>query len=239
MNEDIIKGQKDNSLTVNYNKWIFDNINPYIGNRVIDVGSGLGNFLGYLLNRDLVIAVDILDIFIDHLRQTYAKYDSIHIFKCDVQNDSIVEIADKYKIDTVICNNILEHVQDDLKALNNIYKILNGKGNLVLVLPAFKFLYSRWDKSVGHFRRYDLQDIKEKLKKANFSIQKGFYINIVGFFGWFLNGKVLRNTPRSYSIEGQATFFDRYIVNVLRRIEGILQPPFGQSLIIIANPNRN
>ena len=239
MNEDIIKGQKDNALTLNYNQWIFDKISPYIGNRIVDIGSGLGNFLGYLSERELVIAVDILDIFIEHLRKTYAGCGNIHIFKCDVQSDTIVEACGQYKPDTVICNNMLEHVQDDLRALNNMRRILNDRGNLILVLPAFKLLYGKWDKSVGHYRRYSMKEIRLKLKTANFSIKKSFYINMVGFLGWFLNAKILRNTPRCYSVEGQAIFFDRYIVKPLRKIEDKLKPPFGQSLIVIADPNRN
>lgn len=128
-------------------------------------------------------------------------------------------------------------MQDDLRALNNVHKILKNKGNLILVLPAFQFLYSKWDRAVGHFRRYDFKDIKEKLTTTDFSIQVNFYINAIGLLGWFLNGKILGNTPtKSCLVERQAIFFDRYIVSPLRKIESICHPPFGQSLIIIAKP---
>jgi len=238
MYEEIIKGQADNSLTINYNKWIFDCICPYIGNRVMDVGAGSGNFLPYLLNRELIVAIDVLDIFIDNLRRSCGSQSNVYIFKCDIQDDNIMQVSSRYNIDTVICNNVLEHVRDDLNALKNIHKILNNRGNLILVLPAFRFLYSKWDKSVGHFRRYDFKDIKEKLTISSFSIQKNFYMNVVGLFGWFLNGKILRNTPtKSCLVRRQAVFFDRYIVRPLRKLETICRPPFGQSLIIIAKPN--
>ena len=235
--DEIIKAQRDNSLTVNYNKWIFDSICPYIGNRVMDVGAGSGNFLPYLLNRELIVAIDVLDIFIDNLHRSYGSQKNIYIFKCDIQADNLIQISSPYNIDTVICNNVLEHIRDDLRALNNIHKVLNKRGNLILVLPAFQFLYSKWDKSVGHFRRYSYKDIKTKLTKANFTIQVNFYMNMVGFFGWFLNGKILRNTPaKSCFVERQAIFFDRYIVKPLRKIESVFHPLFGQSLIIIARP---
>jgi hypothetical protein len=131
-------------------------------------------------------------------------------------------------------------VQDDLKALNNFHKILHGAGNLVLILPAFQCLYSKWDKSVGHFRRYEFKEIKEKLTAANFSLQVNFYMNILGFFAWFINGRILGNTPNTgYLIEEQAVFFDRYIVKGLRKIERLLRPSFGQSLIVIASPLRD
>lgn len=234
---EIIKAQKDNSLTINYNKWVFENIRPYLGDRIIDIGAGLGNFLPYLLNKELIITIDVLDIFIDNLRRQYGSHANVRIFKCDIQDDNIIQIAHPYNIDTVICNNVLEHVRDDLIALKNINAILNNKGNLILVLPAFQLLYSRWDKAIGHFRRYNYKDIKDKLNEANFDIQANFYMNIMGFFGWFLNGKILRNTPtKSSLVERQAVFFDRYLVNPLRRLESIFHPWFGQSLIVIAKP---
>jgi SAM-dependent methyltransferase len=235
--EEIIKAQKDNSLTVNYNKWVFDNICPYIGNKVMDVGSGSGNFLGYLLGRESVVNIDILDVFLDSLKHSYSSYKNVHIFQCDIQDHRVIDIGRQFDIDTVICNNVLEHVQDDLKALSNINDILSSKGNLILVLPAFQCLYSKWDKSIGHFRRYNHKQIKDKLAKTNFSIKVSFYMNIVGFFGWFLNGKILGYTPtKSSLVEKQAVFFDRYIVKPLRRMENMFRPPFGQSLIIIASP---
>ncbi|MDD5154975.1 MAG: methyltransferase [Candidatus Omnitrophica bacterium] len=237
MCKEIIKAQKDNSMTVNYNKWIFDNIRPYIGDRVIDVGAGMGNFLPYLLNKELIITTDILDAFIDDLRKEYSSYANLHVFKSDIQDDNFTQLVFPYNIDTVICNNVLEHVRDDIKALENINAILNKKGNLILVLPAFQCLYSRWDKAVGHFRRYDRKDIKDKLLKTKFSIKVHFYMNMAGFFGWFLNGRVLRNTPtKDFLVKEQAVFFDRYLVNPLKKLESIFRPCFGQSLVVIAKP---
>lgn len=234
---EIIKAQQDNALTVNYNRWVFDNISRYIGSRVLDVGAGSGNFLRYLLNKELIVAIDVLDVFIESLCREYASRHNVRIFKCDIQDADIVRIARPYNIDTVICNNVLEHLEDDSGALKNIREILDGRGNLILVLPAFQALYSRWDKSIGHFRRYNYKDMKHKLAKCNFSIQEGFYMNLMGFFGWFLNGKILRNTPTSSPlVRKQAVFFDRYLVRPARKLEGLFRPWFGQSLIMIAKP---
>jgi len=234
---EIIKAQRDNSLTANYNQWIFDNIRSYIGSRVMDAGAGSGNFLPFLLNRELIVATDVLDEFIDMLRKKYGAYPNLHILKCDIQEDALMGDVAAYNIDTVICNNVLEHVQDDSRALKNIRAVLKGKGNLILVLPAFQYLYSKWDKAIGHFRRYNRREIKDKLAEAGFRMHAGFYMNMLGFFGWFLNGKILRNTPaRDILIEEQAVFFDRYLVNPLKKIESIFRPCFGQSLIVIAKP---
>jgi SAM-dependent methyltransferase len=238
MYEVIIKAQSDNALTVNYNTWVFDNICSYTGNAVMDVGVGAGNFLKYFLNKEVVLGIDVIDFFVDNLFKSYGSYKNMHFFNCDIQDDKVIQIALPYKIDTVICNNVLEHVQDDIKALNNINKILIHNGNLILILPAFQLLYSKWDKAVGHFRRYNYKTIKEKLTESNFSIQKSFYMNMLGFFAWFINGRILKNTPVSGSIiEKQAVFFDRHMVRCLRKIENIFTPPFGQSLIVVARPN--
>lgn len=235
MLEEIIKAQEDNSLTINYNKWIFESIQSYVGNRVMDVGAGRGNFLQYLINKESIIAIDVLDVFVDNLRRTYGSQGNVHIFKWDIQDDNIIGLSRSYGIDTVICNNVLEHVRDDLKALHNISAILGEKGKLILILPAFQFVYNEWDKAVGHFRRYNYKNIKDKLKKANFKVYVNFYINAAGLLGWFLNGKILKNTPaKNNFIERQAVFFDCYMVKWLRIMEKAFRPSFGQSLIIIA-----
>lgn len=237
MHEEILRAQEDNSLTLNYNKWMFDAIRPYINSRVLDVGAGMGNFLPYLADKEIVVNIEILDIFIDALRNSYGGHKNMRILKYDIQDEKVIQLGREHRIQTVICNNVLEHVQDDLKALANINKILDKQGNLILILPAFKFLYSKWDKAVGHFRRYDLKDISGKLSQAGFCIEKKFYMNGLGLFAWFLNGRVLGNTPNTRgSVRKQAVFFDRYIVNYLRKFEAIFHPPFGQSLIIVARP---
>ena len=88
--EEIIKAQQDNSLTKNYNKWIFDNISSYAGNRVMDVGAGMGNFLPFLSDRDLVLAIDTMDIFIDNLDRQYSVYGNVRIGKYDIQDNKII-----------------------------------------------------------------------------------------------------------------------------------------------------
>jgi SAM-dependent methyltransferase len=237
MREDIIRAQQDNSLTKNYNKWIFDNISPFVGDRVMDVGAGLGNFIPFLSTRDLVLAIDTLDIFLNNLNKEYSSYANILIRKCDVQEDAVVSLGRECAIDTVICNNVLEHVENDLKALNNIRKILDSNGKLIIIVPAFKFLYSNWDRSVGHFRRYTHSEIKDKLRKADFTVLSNSYMNMFGVLGWFLNGRIIKNTPnKNFFVRRQAIFFDRYMVRLLRCIEAKMHPPFGLSLIVIARP---
>ncbi|MBU1125557.1 MAG: methyltransferase domain-containing protein [Candidatus Omnitrophica bacterium] len=238
MNEEIIKAQEDNARTPNYNKWILESILPYVGTRILDVGAGQGNFLPYFLQKEFLLATDILDVFVEKLTVTYSLRTNVKVCKADIQNEEFIEIARRYYVDTVICNNVLEHVQDDQKALRNISAMLppGGRGNLILVLPAFQILYSRWDRAVGHFRRYDFSDIQSKLQKEGFSIKRSFYMNCIGFFAWFVNGKILHNTPYTGAfIKEQVLLFDRYMVKPLRFMERIIPPAFGQTLVIIAH----
>jgi len=77
MHEEILRAQQDNALTLNYNQWMFDAIRPYIGNRVMDIGAGMGNFLRYISDKEAVVAIEILDVFIDALRKSYGGYKNI------------------------------------------------------------------------------------------------------------------------------------------------------------------
>lgn len=234
-----LKGLQDNRRTTHYNQWIFGNISPYLGQRILDVGGGIGNILQYLLaERELVVSIDVEDSYLTMLRRLFGDNQNLRILKGDIQDKEVVENISGYNIDTVTCINVLEHLADDAQGLTNMRQILTREGYLVLLVPAFKSLFSKWDLSVGHFRRYDKREIKDKLAAAGFRVEKIFYLNSIGFFGWFLNGRILRLTPGSnVIIEKQAILFDRYLVKYLAKIEKIIHPPFGLSLVVLAKAN--
>jgi hypothetical protein len=88
---------------------------------------------------------------------------------------------------------------------------------------------------VGHYRRYGRTELLRKLAEQSFEVTASFYLNWLGFFAWFVNSRVLHNTPRTgLLVEKQAMFFDRHCVGILRRMEAAVRPPFGQSIICVA-----
>jgi hypothetical protein len=101
---------------------------------------------------------------------------------------------------------------------------------IVLLFPAFPSLFGPIDKNLGHHRRYTRHSISRLAAAAGLRVRKSRYMNLCGFFGWWANAHIF---PRESQSQGQIEFFDRYVVPILSRIEGVAPPPFGQSLFVV------
>ena len=91
-----------------------------------------------------------------------------------------------FTIDAVFTSNVLEHIQDDGQILQDIRQSLKPGRKLAIYIPAFRVLYSKLDRHVGHFRRYGRQELNSKLELAGFRVEKCFYSGSLGFFASWL-----------------------------------------------------
>jgi SAM-dependent methyltransferase len=215
---------------VHYRKWIYSQFSPYLGQRIIEVGAGIGNFTGLFLDRELVVVLDSYLPCIEYLKQKFIHNHNVVPVQMDISDPAITEL-DRYAPDTIVCINVLEHVQDDGAALSNMFKILTRGGTLALLVPALPFLYGSIDRLVGHQRRYRKRELTEKLTRAGFSVSSIYFMNSIAVPGWFLTGRILKQREES---PRQVWFYDSVVVPVLRRMERFIRPPFGLSLIVIA-----
>ena len=116
------------------------------------------------------------------------------------------------------------------QALHGMASILGPGGVIVLLVPAFPALYGPIDSNLGHCRRYNCGSIARLADATGLRIRKIHYVNAAGFFGWWVNAHILRRRAQS---ERQIEIFDRYLVPLLSRLEGLVSPPFGQSLFVV------
>ncbi|MCB4755581.1 MAG: bifunctional glycosyltransferase/class I SAM-dependent methyltransferase [Elusimicrobia bacterium] len=214
-----------------YNTWLFNQCKPFLGRRILEVGSGIGNITKHLLDRDLVIATDVVEFYLDDLTKLFSHLPNVKIRKLDLLNEQGAKQAQKeFGPDTVLCMNVLEHIEKDKEALRNIGHLLPLGGRLVLLVPAHKQLYSKIDENLGHFRRYSKDEIKVGLEKAGFQIRSSRYLNMLGAIGWFINGKILM---RKILPSRQLRLFDLLVK--LLAIEKWMPVPFGLSLLTICS----
>jgi phospholipid N-methyltransferase len=217
----------------NYHRWIYNNIRHFIGNRVMEIGGNAGYFTKFLLKKDLIISIDICDDCVEQMKSLFLST-NIKIYKGDICEYKIVELAKNESIDTIICINVLEHIEDDFKAIKHMYHILvQSKGTLILLVPAFQGLYGTLDKSGGHYRRYSSKKLNAMLNEIGFTIKKQFYMNSIGVIGWYLNGKVFKVNNYSRVVSLQIRTFDSFAIPFLEKIESLIKIPFGQSLITV------
>ncbi len=220
----------NNRALKNYNCWIYENIKPALGKTIIEIGCGLGAIIDFIYGKDnQITGVDISDEYIKFLKMRYRQHKNIKIIKSDILD--LPEKVKKNFYDTVVMINVLEHIKDDDKAIKIIRRILKKGGKIALMVPAFNLLLGPLDKNVGHYRRYNKKQLKELLIRNNFEIKEMYYMNLVGFFGWLINMKILKmkHTPKN-----QSYVFDRFVVPFLKVIEKWIKPPVGQSIIAIA-----
>jgi SAM-dependent methyltransferase len=130
------------------------------------------------------------------------------------------------QMDTVICLNVLEHIEDDLAALRNIRSMLDDGGCAIILVPCGQSIYNSLDEELGHFRRYSEDQLRERMTAAGFDVDTILRFNRASRPGWWFNGTVLKRRTISRL---QLKNFDR-MVWLLRRIDARL--PWPQTSII-------
>src|SRR5512139_3538429 len=173
-----------------YNQWIFCTFRPFLGRRVLEIGSGIGNITRFLLDRELIIATDVEPKYLDLLKNTFGKYKKFIIERLDISGTE-TERYQSLHIDSVICFNVLEHIEQDEKCLRTIHDLLEPKGRLLLLVPCHPWLYGSLDRNLGHHRRYGKEELKNKLEAVGFKLIFLKYFNRIGILGWFLNSRIL------------------------------------------------
>jgi SAM-dependent methyltransferase len=207
-----------------YNEWLFQRAEPLLGRRVLDCGAGIGTFtaLAAATGRE-VVAVEPEFEFARALHRAFAGADRVTIVHGTV--DSVTS----RDFDSIICFNVLEHIDDDASTLCAFVERLLPDGRLFLLVPAHPSLYGGYDRAAGHVRRYSREPLRELLEIAGFQIESLRYVNPIGAIGWLLRVR-LRSNPRWPSTSFGA--FDR-LVPLLRPLDR-LRLPFGLSLWAIA-----
>lgn len=213
----------------NYFAWQARLVLPHLGQRVIEVGCGIGNFTSMLLDRETVVAVDVAAACVQRLEQRYPGRPNLYPFVVQPGGRAFAELA-RFHPDSCVCLNVLEHIEDDSLALAGMASVLEPGGAIVLLAPAFQELYGPIDRNLSHCRRYRRSTLAALATRAGLRIQTLHYVNAIGFFGWWMNARVLRREAQS---EKQIRLFDRWIVPWLSRVEGVAAPPFGQSLFAV------
>jgi SAM-dependent methyltransferase len=213
-----------------YNKWVFKKFENYLGGDILEVGCGIGSFTSELLKFGKVWAIDIDRNFINYSR---AKDQNLHIGLGDVEKRKYF-FGDR-KFDSVVCLNVLEHIEGDEKALVNLHSLLKNDGNLIIIVPINQFLYGGIDKAIGHFRRYEGEEFIKKMNNLGFEIRYQRKLNFLGSIGWFVAGRILIQSTIS---EENIKLFN-ILAPIFLKFENYFEPPLGTSLLLIATKKQN
>lgn len=212
----------------NYRAALIREFHRWLAGDVIEIGAGIGQMTTHL--RELagirrLIAVEPDEALCRQHRQAHPGH--------ELHQGIIADVPAADGWDAILSINVLEHIEHDAEELARYAALLRARHGVFCVLvPARPEIYAPIDRDFGHFRRYTRPELRGKLERAGFRIERLCYFNAVGYFAWWLNFRVLGK--RTFEI-GKVRFFDRAIFPLVHAVESkLVRPPFGQSLIAAA-----
>ena len=214
-----------------YNRWLHERFESYLGKRILEVGSGVGNQTRFFLDgRERIIASDVEPHYVRELVGRFGDRSNVRIasYRFPLEDAARTELRGE-QIDTIVCMNVLEHIEDDAGTLRDFAQVLPSGGRLVLLVPSLKALYGTLDEHLNHFRRYAQDELRGKVSDAGFEIDAIRFLNRPAVPGWWLNSRVLK---RRVMPRGQLRLF-KWIMPLLR-LEENNPPGFGLSLLVLA-----
>ena len=216
----------------NFCNFFLKKFNKFKRNVILEIGCSSGNLINEIKSNsnNYYIGSDVLK---KSVKKIAEKHENTPFVIFDILKNPFPENF----CNTVIMLNVLEHIGNDVKALNEANKLLCDNGLLILEVPAGKFLYDEYDKQLLHFRRYKMLDLIKKIENAGFVIERkthlGFFI-----FPVFILVKLFNKIFRSKNIiSKQANLSNNTIVKLLFFIESKLREfslPFGIRCFVCA-----
>jgi 2-polyprenyl-3-methyl-5-hydroxy-6-metoxy-1,4-benzoquinol methylase len=214
--------------TRRFNLWMGDTLRPFVRDRVLEIGSGIGNLTEQFIPRELYVASDLNPNYLGYLRGYASGKPYLEVRDIDVTRErDFVSLGGRF--DTVIIVNVLEHVADPALALANIHRSLAPGGRVIVLVPQHPWLFGTLDEALEHRERYTRRSLTKQLVDANFVVEELVDFNRTSVPAWWFNGIIMKRRVFSRI---QLKTFDTAIP-IVRRLDRLL-PWSGQSLIAVA-----
>ncbi len=215
-------------LAHRYRAWLLDQVRPWLGRRVLEVGCGVGNITAELLALERVVAIDAEPAYLDELHRRLGRPDNLRTEALAVEDEALAQLRAE-ELDCAVMLNVLEHIDDDVGALRNLARALRPGSPVVVQVPAHRWLTGAADEALGHRRRYRRDELGAALSASGLDPERIWQFNALGVVGWLVSGRVLRQTMFS---EGQLWLYEA-LVPLIRRLEPGSGVPIGLSLMAV------
>jgi SAM-dependent methyltransferase len=219
----------------NYYDWLLSIIRPYIGDKVVEVGAGVGSFSKLIIKtgaKDVVLVEpsksmhSLLDTNINELEITGQRVTTYNNYL-----HGLGKIIKNMKPDTFIYVNVFEHIKYDVSEIEEVAKYVGGGGHVIIFVPALQGLYSDLDKSIDHYRRYDKRSLRKLCEGAGLEVVHLRYMDMIGILPWWFSFVVMKRTKL---VPVLVRIYDGLCIPIIRVIETLIRPPVGKNLIIVA-----
>jgi phospholipid N-methyltransferase len=212
-----------------WKKYYGQHLSPFLGKEVLEVGAGIGGTTKSLcsdkqtrwvcLEPDSDLAVKITESIKSKELPT----------TCEVKTSSLAELSEEEKFDSIIYIDVLEHIENDKNELEIAAKHLKRNGFIIVLSPAHQFLYTPFDKAIGHFRRYNKKELRE-LTPNDLKLVKLIYLDSVGGLASLGNKLILKSSSPSHQ---QIQFWDKRLVPLSKLFDRIFGFTVGKSILAV------
>ena len=207
-----------------WRKYIFFLIRKYFSDDFLEVGAGIGSFTKSYFTKFNNIILSEIDV--NNLDQLKKKFNNCENIK--ISNNSTKDINKKFN--TIIYLNVLEHIENDIAEINSAIGKLNDNGYLIILVPAHQKLYSKFDKAVGHVKRYEL-DFFKKNNFKNAELVDLYYLDCLGYLLYYINRIFFKEEtcPSKYKV----MLWDKFFTPITILIDFLLRYRFGKNIMCI------
>jgi SAM-dependent methyltransferase len=215
------------SFAKNYSKWIIDLFRPFIGKNVAEVGAGTGNLTQLLSEQEIISKITAFEPSVK--MHDYLIKNTNNIKKVSPVNSTFSDKYSKQKFDSIFYINVLEHIEDDVTEVGLMHDSLNNNGHACIFVPALSWLYSDFDKSIGHFRRYHKDQLINLFDSNGFEVVTVKYVDMLGIIPWYLNFVLMKRTLD----QNTTRIYDQIAIPIIRFIEKTIPSPIGKNLLLV------
>ena len=206
-----------------WRKYIFFQIKKFIKGNVLEVGAGIGSFTNNYKNLPNKITLSEIDQ--ENLSLIKKKFKDANInFTGDLTKNI------KRNFDTIMYLNVLEHIEDDTKEINEAFQKLNPGGFLVILVPADNNVCSEFNKAIGHFRRYEIKYFRN-LKVHNSKLIKLNFLDSAGYFLYYINKIFFKKEV--YPSKLKIYIWDKFFTPITFILDKILFYKFGKNILYV------
>ena len=205
-----------------WRKYIYFQIKFFLKNEILEVGAGIGSFSkNYEKSFNEITLIEPDKYNFKKLKQNFRNKNIV------ILNTSIKKT--KKKFNCILYMNVLEHIRDHVKEINFAIKKLNKNGFLIILVPAHQKLFTKFDKAVGHYRRYSMSFFKKKFR--NITLEKLIFLDFFGYFLYFFNNLFLKKEV--YPSKFKILIWDKIFTPITIIIDFLIGYKFGKNILCV------
>ena len=214
---------------VHWKGYVRRQLAPYLRGDVLEVGAGIGGTTRSLCDgrQRRWVALEPDRAMAAQLEQDFAARPLP--LPVEVVAGTLADLPADARFDAILYVDVLEHIEHDRDELRLAAALLRAGGAVVVLAPAHQWLFTAFDRGIGHFRRYTIGSLRA-VAPAGVVEERAFYLDAVGMLASAANRALLRSAMPT---RAQLAFWDRCLVRASRWVDPLLAHRIGKTVVVV------